>query len=391
MSRQIEPSEWLHESAPDLVAALQPVMVAESEEERDALFRFRYSIYVDELGRKLGNADHASRRVHDAEDDKDYTLLLYTLGRDGTVTGTARLRHWRAGAVNAKDWDTFSMERFPGLERLGTCEWGRLMVKPDERGQRLLVSLAVALAQLSIERGVDVGFINCAPGLVRHYRRLGFRAYAGRVVATPDGVEVPLVMFLSDVAYMQQVGSFLAPLADPRYGPDGRAALSLEPFAHLLATDAVPVQVDREAVWDRVSLLRATASPRPGVLNALTDETVRKLSDGGFLMSVPAGLLLTEKDLSQREIFVILDGTFEVRNGDRRLRVIGPDDVVGEIGFFGTLGRRSASVQAMTDGQVLVIRRHFLDELRKHDPACAADILFQLARALADRVYTPGD
>jgi hypothetical protein len=45
----------------------------------------------------------------------------------------------------------------------------------------------------------------------------------------------------------------------------------------------------------------------------------------------------------------------------------------------------------MTDGQVLVIRRHFLDELRKRDPACAADILFQLARALADRVYTPGD
>ena len=83
---------------------------------------------------------------------------------------------------------------------------------------------------------------------------------------------------------------------------------------------------------------------------------------------------------------MILDGTFEVYDDDRRLRLIGRGDVIGEIGFFGTSGRRTASVRAATDGEVLVLRRHFLDELREHDPACAAEILFELARALADRV-----
>ena len=71
-------------------------------------------------------------------------------------------------------------------------------------------------------------------------------------------------------------------------------------------------------------------------------------------MNVPAGQLLTEKGLTQREIFVILDGAFEVHDGDRRIAVLGPGEVIGEVGFFGTSGRRMASVTAASDGQVLV-------------------------------------
>jgi CRP/FNR family cyclic AMP-dependent transcriptional regulator len=106
-------------------------------------------------------------------------------------------------------------------------------------------------------------------------------------------------------------------------------------------------------------------------------------------MDIPAGQLLTEKGLTQREIFVILDGAFEVHDGDRRMAVLGRGDVIGEVGFFGTSGRRMASVTAASDGQVLVLRRRFVDELMKSDPACAAEVLFGLARVLADRQYVP--
>jgi hypothetical protein len=101
--------------APELVDALEQVHIAESNAEREAVFRFRYSVYAEELGRKLGNADHGRRRVHDEEDDKAYTLLLYTAAEDRSLTGTIRLRHWRPAEVPAKDWEAFSMERFEGL------------------------------------------------------------------------------------------------------------------------------------------------------------------------------------------------------------------------------------------------------------------------------------
>ena len=390
MSRLLAPSAGMRDAAPDLVDALEPVYAAETEAEREAVFSFRYSVYAAELNRKLGNADHGRRRLHDEEDDQPYTTLLYTDDGAGQLTGTIRIRHWAPGQVPAKDRATFSMERFDGLAKLGTAEIGRLMIAPGHRGQLGLVSMACAVYQLYAgELATDAAFINCATGLVRHYRLLGFRTYAGRLVPTADGIEVPLVLIPSDRAYLEQAGSFVAPFADVFYGPGKRAPVDIGPWSRLLDADSAPVRFDPAAVWERVSRARQAEAERPSMLESLSEDTVRKLSDRGFLMDVTAGQLLTEKGLTQREIFVILDGVFEVHDGDRRLGVMGQGDVIGEIGFFRSSGRRAASVTAASDGQVLVLRRHFIDELRKNDPACAAEVLFALARALADRQFVP--
>jgi hypothetical protein len=392
MSRVVTPLPEMRAAAPELIGALEPVYIAETQAEREAVFSFRYSVYGAELGRKLGNADHGRRRVHDEEDDKPYTTLLYTaLDGDGDgagqLTGTTRIRRWEPGQVPAKDWAAFSMDRFAGLRDMPTAEIGRLMIEPGHRGQMGLVSMSCAVYQLYAgELAADAGFINCAAGLVRHYRLLGFRTYAGQLVPTADGIEVPLVLIPSDRAYLEQAGSFVAPFADLFYGPGRRAPVDVERWARLLDADSAPVRFDAAAVWDRVSRLRQ-ADGNPSILESLSEDTVQKLSGQGFLMNVSAGQLLTEKGLNQREIFVILDGAFEVHDGDRRIALLGPGEVIGEVGFFGTSGRRMASVTAASDGQVLVLRRRFVDELMKSDPACAAEVLFGLARVLADRQY----
>jgi hypothetical protein len=390
MSRVLVPPPEMRAAAPDLIDAVEPVYIAETEAEREAVFSFRYSVYGAELGRKLGNADHGRQRVHDEEDDQPYTILLYTDDGAGQLTSTARLRRWEPGQVPAKDWEAFSMERFDGLREMSVSEIGRLMIEPGSRGQLGLVSIVCAVYQLYAgEMPADVGFINCAAGLVRHYRLLGFRTYAGKLVPTADGIEVPLVVVPSDRAYLEQAGSFVAPFADVFYGPGKHEPVDIGRWARLLDADSAPVRFDPAAVWDRVSRLREAADDHRSMLEALSEDTVRKLSDKGFLMDVAAGQLLTEKGLTQREIFVILDGAFEVHDGDRRLALLGPGEVIGEIGFFGTSGRRIASVTAASDGQVLALRRRFIDELMKSDPACAAEILFELARVLADRQFVP--
>jgi hypothetical protein len=390
VSRIVTPTPEMRAAAPDLIGSLEPVYIAETGAEREAVFSFRYSVYGAELGRKLGGADHGRQRVHDAEDDQPYTTLLYTDDGAGQLTGTIRIRRWEPGQVPAKDWEAFSMERFEGLPAMSTAEIGRLMIEPGHRGQLGLVSMACSVYQLYAgELAADVGFINCAAGLVRHYRLLGFRTYAGRLVPTADGIEVPLVLIPSDRAFLEQAGSFVAPFADLFYGPGKRTPVDISPWVQILDADSAPVRFDQAAVWERVERLRQAADDHPSMLEALSEDTVRKLSDQGFLMDVPAGHLLTEKGLTQREIFVILHGAFEVHDGDRRIALLGQGDVIGEVGFFGTSGRRMASVTAASDGQVLVLRRRFVDELMKSDPASAAEVLFGLARVLADRQYVP--
>jgi len=65
----------------------------------------------------------------------------------------------------------------------------RVLRVPGHRGQLGLVSMSRAVRQPSAgEPEPDAGFAGCAVGLVRHYRLLGFRTYAGEMVPTPDGI-----------------------------------------------------------------------------------------------------------------------------------------------------------------------------------------------------------
>lgn len=385
MSRRVELLPEVRACAPEFADALQPVHLAETDDEREAIYRFRYGIYTEELGRKLGGADHDRRRLHDPEDDEPGTLLFFTTADDGSVSGTIRVLHWPAGTIPEAERRTFSMERFAGIERLGAAELGRLMVRPTERGTLGLVSMVTALYQLgATEIPTDLVFGNCATGLLRHYRRLGVRTYDGRLVDTPDGVEVPFVLVPGDREQLERSGSFLAPLTDALYGPERLRSVP-EAWREVLDADGGPVRHDSAAIAERVERVRA-GERQAGFLEGLGDATTERLSEQGFLLKVNAGQLLTEQGLTQQELFVILDGAFEVRRDGQRLRLAGPGEVIGEIAFFGSSGRRTASVSAVSDGEVLVLRRHFVDDLREREPAVAAEILFALARALADRV-----
>lgn len=369
-----------------VAADLPAVHVADTPDTRAAVYRFRYEVYVEELGRKLGNADHDRRWVHDDEDEQPYTTLVYTADGD-EVTGTMRVRQWAPGRVPASDRAALSLDRFPGLDDLGCAEVGRLMIRPDHRGQQIIVALVTDMYDRAAATGADLAFCYCATGLVRYYRTLGLRPYDARTVQTPDGLEVPLVLVLSDRSFMEAVGSFLAERVSHFFGPGKRAPLDATRFADLFAEHAAPVRLDPAAVWERVErALDDAVAERSGFLDALDPQTVRRLSELGFLLQIPAGDLLTEKGLVQQEMFVILDGTLEAVAGTQRLSLMGPGEVLGEIAFFGTGGRRSASVRALTDAEVLVLRRHAVQELRDTEPALAADLLFALARALADRV-----
>jgi CRP-like cAMP-binding protein len=363
---------------------LEQVRFATTDAEREAIYRFRYSVYAAELGRKIGQPDHAEGRLHDDEDDQPYTVLLYTADDGGEVTGTLRLRCWGPGEVPEKDWQAFSMERVPGLEQLSTADLGRLMVRPGERGGLTLLALALAAYEDLATRGTDVAFANCATGLLRHYRLIGLRPYDGRLVPTPDGVEVPICVVLSDLAYLEQVGSFLVAEVPKHFGPGLREPLDISAWAHLFDAESLPAQTDPERVRERMAALASDSGP--GLLESLSPSTIEKLKGAGFLLRVDEGDLLTEKGLGQREMFLVIDGLFEVFDGDRILALVGPGEPIGELAFFRSSGRRTASVRARTAGQVLVLRRRFIDELREEDPACAAEILFALARALADRV-----
>jgi N-acyl-L-homoserine lactone synthetase len=375
----------------DWLEGLEKAHRATSREELEAIYRFRYTIYVEELGREIGGVDHERRMVHDEDDEKDFSTHLY-VGDPGDIAGSLRVRVWDPGCIPKHDYDMLSLELFPNIEEMRVAEMGRLMIDRSMRGRLVLLALMQeAYSLLAGEKEADLAFGYCRPGLVRHYRMLGSRPYCGRLIPSPEGMAVPIVLVLSDLPYFQEVGSPAALLVDRYFGPGKRDPIDLSLFEGVFNDDLMPVDTDPGRIWDRVQrafLQEQVKHKATSFLDSLSEETLKKLSDDGFIMHLPEGTLVTKEGHLEREMYVILDGTFEAFAGQRVLAIMDKGDLFGEVAFFRESGRRSASVRALTDGRLLVLRRNVMKELSKADPETAYTILFNLGRILAERLVS---
>ena len=61
---------------------------AKTDEERERIFRFRYQIYVTEMGKQPKDADHHAQTLRDELDNAETDLLYAT--SEGEIVGTLR-------------------------------------------------------------------------------------------------------------------------------------------------------------------------------------------------------------------------------------------------------------------------------------------------------------
>jgi Cyclic nucleotide-binding domain/Acetyltransferase (GNAT) domain len=371
---------------------LEQVHFATTREELDAIYRFRYNIFATELGREIGGIDHETRTMRDEDDEKDFAIHLY-VGEPDQILGSLRLCVWDPGCIPEGHYKTLSLELFPGIDKLPIAEGGRLWINRDMRGRMVLPSLMQeSYKMLAGQKKVDLLFGYCRPGLVHHYRKLGSRPYVGRLVSSPEGMLVPMLTVLSDKAYFEKVGSPAAQLVDKYFGHGKIDPVDPSQYENVFDNDLHPVDTNPEKVWEKLQDVFVHEQSKGRVaffLESLPRHTLKELSNKGFIITIPSGSLVTKKGHVEKEMYFILDGTFEVFSDQRVIRIMDKGDLFGEVAFFRESGRRSASVRAISDGRLLVLRRHLMQELSKEDPETAYIILFNLGRILSERLASP--
>jgi len=242
---------------------------------------------------------------------------------------------------------------------------------------------------LVVDRGADLVFCCCGPGLVRHYRKLGFRPYHAKPIHSPEGMRVPLIAIPSDIDYAKSHGSFLVPLMKKEFGRGKRRPLDLDPFKEMFDGDGLGIELDAARVWQRLQdEILCDDREQPSFLDTLDEGLVRHMSQRGFVLDVPDGALLTREGFSEQEMYVVLSGSFEVLAGHRRIALATKGDLLGEVAFFRESGKRSASIRAVGDSQVLMIRRKFLRDLAAREPDAALELVFRLAGVLSERLVS---
>lgn len=170
--------------------------------DRTRIFQFRYEIYVEEMDRPQGDADHRLRQIRDSLDDTGH---LFMAEDHGELVGTIRINFRREGPLeheNLYDIDRFE-RAFPGAISMTT----RLMVRRSHRGSTVAAKLAMAVYEHARKAGIQFDFIDCNPHLVRLYQQLGHRIYRSTIRHPDYGTVIPMVMATEDTDHFARVRS----------------------------------------------------------------------------------------------------------------------------------------------------------------------------------------
>jgi len=81
------------------------------------------------------------------------------------------------------------------------------MVAPELRGGPLATRLAIAAYSHALEHGILFDFINCNPPLESMFERFGYRRYTGRIQHPEYGDVLPLVLPVTDLEHLEDIGS----------------------------------------------------------------------------------------------------------------------------------------------------------------------------------------
>jgi len=178
----------------------QPIHIAQTEDERRAIYAFRYRIYIEEMGKPYRHADHKNKMLRDPLDD--LATLLYST-RNAEITGTLRI-NWgediSAYTDFAESCSLANFKYFPA-DSLSFCS--RLMVHKARRATAIAAALSTAAYVKGRDRNTQFNFVHCAPRLLSFFERMGFRQYTRPFHHSEIGPQVPLVLVLEDVEHLR--------------------------------------------------------------------------------------------------------------------------------------------------------------------------------------------
>jgi hypothetical protein len=178
------------------------VLTADTPELLDAVYAFRYRVYVELMGRRQKHADHVRKRIAEPLDSAGVNFVAM---RGGTVVGVVR--------GNAMDDDAatyyrrlykFSLFDVPAADVMFST---KLMIDPALRGSPIVIELIRAYARHGYRRGVRVNVIDCNKPLIPFFEKIGYFSYTGWVFHREYGTVRPMFLATDALRYFESIDS----------------------------------------------------------------------------------------------------------------------------------------------------------------------------------------
>lgn len=342
--------------------------LAATTEAREAVFRFWYSVYVEEMGRYRSVADHTERMLHGPEDER--ALIFYAADGD-EVVGACRWS-WGADGFSDRQISQYHLEPFlRDLPHEVMIVGERTMVAASHRGGSVYTELGYSTGPLAAALGIDplLSFGASEPHLVSYYAQFGQRPYAARQSWSEEsGYIIPTIFLIKGA---ESFGSEPPPCI--------RDVLGGSPSVRNAAADGD----ERYA-----NALRDACGPEPmGLFAGMTEDDIACVAARGTLIACSPGDQILRRGGTALNPFVLLSGQLKARCGSGTGTTLRPGDLFGESGWLGNQDRQADVFVVDVPSTILALSDRILRRLSETDPAVAAQLHANVSALLWSRLH----
>jgi hypothetical protein len=354
----------------------------QDEGELRAVQRFKYDVYVDEMGRYGDVADHANRLLIEPD---DATSTVFVASVDGELAGTFRLT--TGAGISLRQIDQYDLAPFLATlapDRLVVGE--RFMIAPAHRGSKLLFHIFSAYMAFVNQHRIQLLFGDCEPHLLNTYQALGFRTYTARHVnSSTTGYLIPLVLVAEDVAYLARIGSPLAAVTRD-FGADTRTPSEINRL--LAGGEAVKSEqmLQRAAFLAELKTRSLPDALASGLFRDMTEDEIAACIEKSVIIACRPGDRVIKEGNPAKNMSMVLSGRLEVRNGEEAIATLTAGDVFGEIAFFLKLPRTRDVVAVEPGTKIVSFNDRRLRQLIEGDAEIAAKLLLNVTVMLCGRL-----
>ncbi len=348
------------------------IRIATQTWEKHEIYRLRYEVYVQEMGKPLESAGNNEGLLYDVLDNSSILLYAQT---GNNIVATIRVTIAAAENYPADLAEVFCMNKIQLLHtNWGNQHFGlgtKLAVKPEYRNSPTLYLIISEAYRLLREYKVQLCFTGCNPYLVPLYERMGFRKFAKNFTDPGYGLLVSLVMVVEDINHFRAIKS-------PLYRHARRYCNDLtipQQFLQAFPETAKHINTQlasRESLWAYVQE-KLLVSPYviPPFINLDSESIMTILASGALFHCASGDCILYPNSLSN-DIYILISGTLQATS-PAGTRILLPGDHFGSP-ILSAQVRQTETVTALTESEVFVLPGQALARYQHLHPQ-AAEIL----------------
>jgi Cyclic nucleotide-binding domain len=362
--------------------------IATHSQEKEAIYRLRYAVFAENLGRTdLEGLDHDRKFLLDPLDDVSKHYYLGDLNKPLAAITVSPLSEDLTPSALYEFLGIRRLSEAVPIERMRFANW--LVVTPEFAGTTVVTKLIGACYEGTLSEGVDLLLTYCRPGQVGFNERIGFEQYSHSTHLEGFGLRCPLMLLVRDGAMLRSCRSPLYRIykAHAPVGSPDETRLRLEPIVDMFQASQILVNDD---LW-----MDGAISPDnqkiPLLFAGISEEYIRQVLALTSVISVKSGEVITRRGETSDDMFVVVSGSFLAKDlGTGVSRSLGQGDIFGELEHLSGTSRHE-EVVALTSGHVAALKSWRLFDWMRRNPEPGVALSINLARLLSSRIVSYGN